>query len=331
MSRAVTCHRARRNKGDESISRDMLQNERLSFKARGVLAYCQSLPDTWECHGVRGIAGASDKDGYEAVNNAIKELEEAGLFARLKRQGKGAQWEWLWTYSDDRAAVAAEVTRWEGEGFRVSTKRGGNWKAKGRPDQQEPSESPEADPSDEESPVDPVSGKPEHRSPASGFAGHGSAAHGSARNKDVHSQTHSENPGGGETPPPPDPPVYREDRACAAQVVTDQGELAGDVTTRARERTHTREDPPHPRRSPEAYPEPTLTDRQRYGNTLHQACGSCGAPPDRLCVRFGDTLPLPAIRAPHHRRQQWAGSDTDPADPGQGQTRRSARKRSVRA
>lgn len=122
-----------------------------------------------------------------------------------------------------------------------------------------------------------------------------------------------------------------EDPDHSAQVVTDQSELAGDVTTRARERAPAREDPPHPRRSPEAYPEPTLADRQRYGNTLNQACESCGAPRGRLCVRPSDTLPLPAIRVPHHRRQQWAGSDADPPDSGQGQTRRSARKRRVRA
>ncbi|HEY2766253.1 MAG TPA: hypothetical protein VGJ13_19910 [Pseudonocardiaceae bacterium] len=197
MSGAVTARRAQRvNKGKEEIRRDMLQTKSLSWKARGLLSYCISLPEQWECHGVAGLARASDNDGYEATNNAVKELEAAGLFVRLKRQGKSRQWEWLWTYSDDPSEVAAEVAKWVGEGYRVSTNRGGNKKAKGRPDQQalddQDNEAGQPEP-------EPVSGKPEHGSPdspdpatVSGFSGHGSpeygpAGHGEPRNIDVHS------------------------------------------------------------------------------------------------------------------------------------------------
>lgn len=122
-----------------------------------------------------------------------------------------------------------------------------------------------------------------------------------------------------------------ENHACAAGGVTDRGELAGDVTTRARERGPAREAPPPPRQSPEDYPEPSPQDRVIYANTLLQACKSCGAPPGRLCVRPGETLPLPAIRAPHHTRGRWPSSGAEPSGAGAGQTRKGARKRRVSA
>lgn len=120
----VRMQRVRRNKGFESISRDSLQNQTLSFKARGIMAYLESMPDDWEVHGAKGIAAASDKDGYSAVNEGLKELEAAGLLARLKRQGAGAHWEWLWIYSDSAIEVAEAVCEWPEVG--IVSSRGGN-------------------------------------------------------------------------------------------------------------------------------------------------------------------------------------------------------------
>jgi hypothetical protein len=114
-------------KGYEKISRDSLQLKSLTLKARGLMALLQSLPDDWECSGVKGIVEQfCEHDGYHAVNEAVKELEAHGLFARLKRQGQGGKWDWLWTYSDDPSEVANDVRRWEAEGFRVSTNLAGN-------------------------------------------------------------------------------------------------------------------------------------------------------------------------------------------------------------
>lgn len=112
-----------------------------------------------------------------------------------------------------------------------------------------------------------------------------------------------------------------------SEVVDQELELIGDVTTR--ERTLVREAPP-PRRSPENYPEPTADDRVRYGNTLLRDCEHCGSPPDRLCVRASKHLPLPAADGPHEARKHWPPA-SGPSVVGQGQTRRSARKRRVPA
>lgn len=160
----VQMQRVRRTKGFESISRDALQIKSLSFKARGIMAYLESMPDDWEVHGAKGIADASDKDGYYAVNEGLKELEAAGLLARLKRQGARARWEWLWIYSDDPADVALAAEEWAAAG--AVSSRGGN----PRPRLQGELITPKAPTSD-----DSVMGN---------FV-HGQAEHGEPQNKEV--------------------------------------------------------------------------------------------------------------------------------------------------
>lgn len=160
----VQMQRVRRTKGFESISRDALQVKSLSFKARGIMAYLQSMPDEWEIHGAKGIADASDKDGYYAVNEGLKELEAAGFLTRLKRQGPRARWEWLWIYSDDPADVALAAEEWAAAG--AVSSRGGN----PRPRLQGELITPKAPTSD-----DSVMGN---------FV-HGQAEHGEPQNKEV--------------------------------------------------------------------------------------------------------------------------------------------------
>lgn len=171
------------------------------------MALLKSLPDEWQCNGIQGLADMSEKDGYEAVSNGLKELEAEGYLARLKRHGLGGKWDWLWIHSDDPSDIAHAIEEW-GQGVR----RGGNTQAQGRPDQR---------------PVGvgagTVSGKPEHGSmtgkPVDGSPVDGSAVDGKPGDKEVvREEIYSrEEAGGGlgnaregaETapePPPPDPP-----------------------------------------------------------------------------------------------------------------------------
>ena len=74
----------------KSIPISAAQDERLSYKARGVLFYLLSHKD-----GRRGqiynIKNSSDKDGLVAVRSAMKELVSLG-YAKLKKQiGKGGK------------------------------------------------------------------------------------------------------------------------------------------------------------------------------------------------------------------------------------------------
>ncbi|MCC8015496.1 MAG: helix-turn-helix domain-containing protein [Eubacterium sp.] len=57
-----------------------LFDKRLSFKAKGLLSFMLSVPDTWE-YSVKGLA-AMAKDGVASVSAALKELENCGYVSR---------------------------------------------------------------------------------------------------------------------------------------------------------------------------------------------------------------------------------------------------------
>jgi hypothetical protein len=59
----------------------LLQDGKLSFKARGLWAYMQSLPDDWDFSVERIAEG---KDGKDAVRSGLLELEAAGYLERRK-------------------------------------------------------------------------------------------------------------------------------------------------------------------------------------------------------------------------------------------------------
>jgi hypothetical protein len=111
-------HRSRRDKGVEPIRRDAMLRVTLSFKARGIIGTLVSLPDDWETHGIEGIAALSEQDGYTSTDTGVRELEDAGLVARLRRRTGEGKFEWLWLYSDDPADVFADVRQWSQLGYK---------------------------------------------------------------------------------------------------------------------------------------------------------------------------------------------------------------------
>ena len=64
------------------LHKGALENPNLSFKAKGLWAYCMSRPDNWEFH-VSHLATVS-LDGEDAVYSAIKELIENGYCERIQ-------------------------------------------------------------------------------------------------------------------------------------------------------------------------------------------------------------------------------------------------------
>jgi len=63
------------------IGRALLQDERLSFRARGIAAYLFSKPDNWQCR-ITDLR-KNGIEGRDAIRTAMKELEQAG-YAELK-------------------------------------------------------------------------------------------------------------------------------------------------------------------------------------------------------------------------------------------------------
>lgn len=65
------------------ISNSPLQDARLSLKARGLLAYCFSLPPDWK-YSVEGLVKSIGSDGRDAIRSALKELENCGYLIRRR-------------------------------------------------------------------------------------------------------------------------------------------------------------------------------------------------------------------------------------------------------
>lgn len=77
------------------VSNELLNDSRLSFRARGVLAYLLSKPDGWRVR--RESIAAEGKEGREAIRRALLELREAGYYhVRVERMKDGT----LASYSD---------------------------------------------------------------------------------------------------------------------------------------------------------------------------------------------------------------------------------------
>ena len=64
-----------------SISNATLEDANLSFKARGLLAYLLSKPDTWTAN-ITELGHASVHDGEKSIRAALAELVEYGYFKR---------------------------------------------------------------------------------------------------------------------------------------------------------------------------------------------------------------------------------------------------------
>jgi hypothetical protein len=78
-----------------SITNDALRDSRLTFKARGILAYLMSHSDGWEIN-VSAIARAGGC-GRDAVMSGLKELREAGYLHMTQVHDEGgrmAKWEY---------------------------------------------------------------------------------------------------------------------------------------------------------------------------------------------------------------------------------------------
>lgn len=72
------------------ITKSALEDERLSWAARGVLAYLLCKPDNWKT--VKDLIG-KDRSERDAIQSALKELEECGYLSRIQVRGEHGRWE----------------------------------------------------------------------------------------------------------------------------------------------------------------------------------------------------------------------------------------------
>ncbi len=97
----TTIHKCQKSRLYTKISNNVLQNTLLSFKARGLIAYILSLPDSWVLS-VEHLATASPQ-GREAVQGAIKELQSLGYMQLIidRDAGTGRIVKRRWIAYDD--------------------------------------------------------------------------------------------------------------------------------------------------------------------------------------------------------------------------------------
>lgn len=77
------------------VSNHVLRNTNLSLKAKGLYAYMWSLPEDWD-YSVSGLTKVL-KEGRDAINEALKELEREGYLVRtiLRSGGKFSDMDYI--------------------------------------------------------------------------------------------------------------------------------------------------------------------------------------------------------------------------------------------
>ena len=85
MSTIRVAHRARYT----SIDRGLINDSRLSFRARGVLAWLLDKPDDWHCDST--AISRAGMEGRDAVRAALRELERCGYLVRKRLRAEGGR------------------------------------------------------------------------------------------------------------------------------------------------------------------------------------------------------------------------------------------------
>jgi hypothetical protein len=108
------------------LARESAQDNRLSFRARGVLAYLLSKPDGWEWREAELLdAGA---EGRDAVRSALRELKDAGYLTTARQQHPTTgKWEWVKTIHE------IPIDGFSGDGFPGDGKPGNGFPGDGFP------------------------------------------------------------------------------------------------------------------------------------------------------------------------------------------------------
>ena len=89
-----TVFRIEKNREFVVISNKFLRNKEMSLKAKGLLALCLSLPETWD-YSLNGLV-AICKENHTAIRSSLKELEK---FGHLKRNRiKDAKGKFMYEY-----------------------------------------------------------------------------------------------------------------------------------------------------------------------------------------------------------------------------------------
>ncbi|MGM8141505.1 hypothetical protein [Enterococcus italicus] len=85
------------SKGYESISRDFLQDNSISFEARGLLGYLQSLPTSWKIYKTE-LYTRCESNKRASIDRIWKELLQANYLLQFRKRN-GKKWEYQYIFS----------------------------------------------------------------------------------------------------------------------------------------------------------------------------------------------------------------------------------------
>jgi len=82
----MSVFRVERNTNYTTMSNYHLRDKSLSLKAKGLLSFCLSLPDTWD-YSVAGLTKVC-KEGRDCIMSTLNELEEHGYLSRSRHRNE---------------------------------------------------------------------------------------------------------------------------------------------------------------------------------------------------------------------------------------------------
>lgn len=83
----MSIHKSTHERDFLILDNAILRSPKLSLKAKGLLAFCLSLPEDW-VFTIQGLAYYT-KEGVDSVRSTVKELEAAGYIQRRRRRADG--------------------------------------------------------------------------------------------------------------------------------------------------------------------------------------------------------------------------------------------------
>ena len=96
---STTTGRKRKKNGFTQISNSLLEDTRLSWRAKGLLCYMLSRPDNWKIN--KTDLYKRGTEGRDAMTNALKELKQLGyLHVYPNKNAQGQVEGWVWEYDD---------------------------------------------------------------------------------------------------------------------------------------------------------------------------------------------------------------------------------------
>lgn len=88
--------RVERNRNFKTISLEAVNDERLSWKAKGIHTYLITRPDGWKFY--RADLEERAPDGRDSLSTGLRQLREAGYLRIESAQGPGGKLSgWSWT------------------------------------------------------------------------------------------------------------------------------------------------------------------------------------------------------------------------------------------